>query len=232
MFEKNKKDDFSDIKKGNDVKEENKVSVEKQETCCCHCHNTDGCDCGENCHCCDSERDGCCKCNTGCHCDKKASSKCCKCEKEKDEISNLKAQLAEWQNRYLRAYADAENTKRRADIDAKNLLDYKISAFAKDMIPMADNLALAIASVQNKVDESVIVGLKSVLDGFVLALKNNGILKIEAVGKKFNPAEHRVVSQKESDGYEGLVLEEMQAGYKIGDKVIREAMVVVSSPKK
>lgn len=232
MFEKNKKDDFSDIKRGNDIKEENKVSVGKQETCCCHCHNTDSCDCGENCHCCDSERDGCCKCDTGCHCDKKASSKCCKCEKEKDEISNLKAQLAEWQNRYLRAYADAENTKRRADIDAKNLLDYKISAFAKDMIPMADNLALAIASVQNKVDENVIVGLKAVLDGFVSALKNNGILKIETVGKKFNPAEHRVVSQKESDSEEGIVLEEMQAGYKIGDKVIREAMVVVSSPKK
>ena len=174
----------------------------------------------------DDENSSECDCGEGCKCAKKG------CEKEVDLINNLKAQVEEWQNKYLRAYADAENSKRRAEIDAKNLVDYKISSFAKDMIPLADNLALAISSIKGKVDDGVLTGLSSIQDGFIKALAHNGIVKIETVGKELNPLEHRVVAQVESDEKPETIVQEFQAGYKIGDKVIREAMVATAKPKK
>ncbi len=154
------------------------------------------------------------------------------CEKEIDTINNLKAQLEEWQNKYLRAYADAENSKRRAEIDAKNLVDYKVSNLIKDMIPLADNLELAINSIKDKVDENVLSGIKAIKDSFLSALVKNGVSKIETIGKKLNPAEHRVVAQIESDEEPETIVQELQAGYKLGDKVIREAMVATAKPKK
>ena len=153
------------------------------------------------------------------------------CEKEVDTINNLKSQLDEWQNKYLRAYADAENAKRRAEIDAKNMVDYKVSAFARDMIPLADNLSLAIGAMQGKVDENTLVGIRAIQDNFVKALEKNGIVKIATVGVKLNPLEHRVVAQVESDEPVDTIVQELQAGYKIGDKVIREAMVATAKPR-
>ena len=153
------------------------------------------------------------------------------CEQHEDTIANLKSQVEEWQNKYLRAYADAENSKRRAEIDAKNLVDYRISNFAKDMIPLADNLSLALAAMDGKVDENTITGLKAIQDNFLKALEKNGITKIATVGVKLNPLEHRVVTQIASDAPVDTIVQELQAGYKIGDKVIREAMVATSKPK-
>jgi len=165
-------------------------------------------------------------CHNNCNCHKN------ECEKETDKIQNLTSQVEEWQNKYLRAYADAENTKRRAEIDAKNLVDYKISNFAKDMLPLFDNLSLAIASIKDSVDENVLTGLKAVMTNFETSLKRNNITKIETIGKKFNPSEHRVVSQIESDAEPDTILEEFQSGWKIGDKIIREAMVATAKSKK
>ena len=70
------------------------------------------------------------------------------------------------------------------------------------------------------------------MSNFESSLKRNGIAKIETVGKKFNPAEHRVVSQIESDAEPESIIQEFQSGWKLGDKVIREAMVATAKPKK
>ncbi len=169
-----------------------------------------------------------CKCKDN---DKECSCHDQECGKEIDKIQNLTNQLEEWQNKYLRAYADAENTKRRAEIDAKNLVDYKISNFARDMLPLFDNLSLAINSIKESVDENVLTGLKAVMSNFETSLKKNGITKIETIGKPFNPSEHRVVSQIESDTEPNSIIEEFQSGWKLGDKVIREAMVATAKPK-
>ena len=163
--------------------------------------------------------------------DKECSCHDQECGKEIDKIQNLTNQLEEWKNKYLRAYADAENSKRRAEIDAKNLVDYKVSNFARDMLPLFDNLSLAIASIKDSVDENVLTGLKAVMSNFETSLKKNGIAKIETIGKTFNPAEHRVVSQIESDAEPNSIIEEFQSGWKLGDKVIREAMVATAKPK-
>lgn len=215
-----------------------------------HHENTDvkkesecGCKCGEKCNC---EKDKCasgncecgkdCKCHHEHHCNDCGEGVECPangCEKEFDKIENLKAEVASWQEKYIRTLADCENAKRRADIDAKNMVDYKIAKFAKDMLPLADNIALALASIEGKVDSSVIEGLKSIQSGFISALEKNNICKIKTVGEKLNPQEHCVVMQVDDPKVEeGVVARELQAGYKLGDKVIREAMVATSNGKK
>ena len=226
-------------------KDKENIKVTNNNTCKCNenCSCGGACNCDDHFKCCAScNCDKNCNCNNNIKCDENCSyhNDCCECDKEcvgnccerqDDEIRNLKAQLSEWQNRYLTAYADAENAKKRAEKDAKNIIDYKMSAFAKDIIPVADNLTLAINSIKDKVDEVVISGLNSVIDVFLSALKNNGIEKITTVGTKYNPTEHRVISQIKSDKEEGTIVEELQAGYKIGDKVVREAMVAIASKK-
>ena len=155
------------------------------------------------------------------------------CQVQNDQIANLKEELASWQDRYVRTLADCENAKRRAEIDAKNMIDYKISQFAKDILPLADNISLALASIEGKVDNSVLDGLKSIQDLFISSMEKNGIVKIKTVGEKLNPKEHCVVMQVEDPQLdEGVVAKELQAGYKLGDKVIREAMVAVNNAKK
>ncbi len=155
------------------------------------------------------------------------------CQVQNDQIANLKEELASWQDRYVRTLADCENAKRRAEIDAKNMIDYKISQFAKDILPLADNISLALASIEGKVDNSVLDGLKSIQDLFISSMEKNGIVKIKTVGEKLNPKEHCVVMQVEDPQFdEGVVAKELQAGYKLGDKVIREAMVAVNNAKK
>ncbi|MCR5506455.1 MAG: nucleotide exchange factor GrpE [bacterium] len=170
-------------------------------------------------------------CKSNCNCGEKCSCHKNNCEEEADKIQNLTAQVEEWQNKYLRAYADAENSKRRAEIDAKNLVDYKVSNFARDMLPLFDNLSLAIASIKDSVDENILTGLRAVMSNFETSLNRNGITKIETIGKKLNPAEHRVVSQIESDDEPETIVQEFQSGWKLGDKVIREAMVATAKPK-
>lgn len=204
-----------------------------KDECCCEkdCKCNDSCECGKECDCKNCCNDNECECECKCECEQNCECNENCCERQDDEIRNLKAQLSEWQNRYLTAYADAENAKKRAEKDAKSIIDYKMSAFAKDIIPVADNLTLAINSIKDKVDEAVISGLNSVVDVFTSALKNNGIEKIVSVGTKYNPTEHMVVSQIKSDKEEGIIIEELQAGYKMGDKVIREAMVAIATSK-
>ncbi|MBR1544779.1 MAG: nucleotide exchange factor GrpE [Alphaproteobacteria bacterium] len=197
-------------KKDKEQKNMEKEDINCKQNCDCHCHEHN-CKQGGN--------------------DEKCSCHKPNCEKEADKIQNLTAQVEEWQNKYLRAYADAENTKRRAEIDAKNLVDYKVSNFARDMLPLFDNLSLAIASIKDSVDENVLTGLRAVMENFETSLKRNGITKIETVGKKLNPSEHRVVSQIESDAKPDSIIQEFQSGWKLGDKVIREAMVATAKPK-
>ncbi len=221
----NDKDDKCHCQNG-----EKKCCCKNSENGCCSNHE------GKECHCHGDEKKCCCQNSENtCHCHNDKEH-CCSnkpsCEKETDKIQNLTAQLEEWQNKYLRAYADAENSKRRAELDAKNLVDYKVSNFARDMLPLFDNLSLAIASIKDSVDENVLTGLKAVMSNFESSLKRNGITKIETIGKKFNPSEHRVVSQIESDAEPESIIQEFQSGWKLGDKVIREAMVATAKPKK
>jgi molecular chaperone GrpE len=151
------------------------------------------------------------------------------CAGTEGESAKLRAQADEWKDKALRALAEAENAKRRAELDAKSSIEWSIAKFAADMLPLADNLALALKAADGKADESVLAGLRALAEQFDAALSKNGIRRIKTVGEKLNPAEHCAVSQIEDCKFEdGVCAEELLAGYKIGDKVIREAMVSVA----
>lgn len=203
----------------------------KVETLKTECNCSGGCESDSKC--CNGQT-----CEDKCACDCESAEKCAceggdSCVSEIDKINNLKEELNSWQERYLRTLADCENTKRRVSIDAQNMLDYKITSFAKDILPLADNVGLAISSMEGKVDDVVMAGLKSISEQFIAGLEKNGISKIKTVGEKLNPAEHSVVMQIEtSDFEEGVIVQELQVGYKLGDKVIRAAMVATAKTPK
>ena len=151
----------------------------------------------------------------------------CTPDAKDDEIARLKAEISGWQDKYLRALADAENEKRRASLDAQNTIDARISAFATDMLPVADNIKIALGAVS---DPAVKQGLEQIISAFEVALERQGIKKIKTVGEAFDPKLHHVVTQLEGTEHTaGTVAKELAAGYTLDEnKVLREALVATA----
>jgi|GEM_PF-5263052 len=151
----------------------------------------------------------------------------CTPDAKDDEILRLKAEISDWQDKYLRVLADAENEKRRVALDAQSSIDARITDFALAMLPLSDNIKIALGSVK---DEAVKEGLEGILAAFESALEKQGIRKIKTVGQTFDPKLHHAVAQVESAGHEsGAVAEELAAGYMLDDnKILREALVATA----
>ncbi len=153
-------------------------------------------------------------------------------EELKTENEKLKADNEKLHEDFLRAYADAENTKRRCAQEIEKNSKYAISAFAKDLLSVADNLHRALEAV----DGGDAVQIKQFKEGVKLTeselmkvFKKFGIVKIESIGKVFDPAFHRVVQEiDDKEKPSGTVIAELQTGYMINDRLLREAMVIVS----
>lgn len=147
------------------------------------------------------------------------------CEVENDALRRLRGELDGWKDKYLRALADAENECRRARLDAENLVANKVGRFALDMLPLADNLRLALASAT---EPAVRDGLGAVLASFEQALAAQGITRMETIGLPLDPLKHKAVARVGSAHPSGIIAEELQSGYMLGDKVLREAVVAVA----
>lgn len=148
-----------------------------------------------------------------------------------DELEEWKRKAEENQNQFLRAKADLENFRRRAQREKEESRKYRSASLAESLLPAFDNFERALAASRDTGDtESLIKGVEMVFKQMQQALEQEGIEPIEAVGKPFDPHFHEAVAQEESDEYEsGIVMEEMQKGYKLKDRVIRPSMVKVSS---
>lgn len=146
------------------------------------------------------------------------------------ENDQLKQQLEEEENRYLRLQADFDNFRRRSRLDAEAAQKYRAQSLVADILPALDNFERALQV--NTADEqtiSVLQGVEMVYRQLVEALQKEGVEAIESVGKTFDPYEHQAVMQVEDDEYEpNTVVEELQKGYKLKDKIIRPAMVKVN----
>ena len=135
----------------------------------------------------------------------------------------------------LRAAAEVQNVKRRADIDVQKARHFSIESFAKDLLGVLDNLYRASESVSDE-DVEKDTKLKAIKDGVEItkkemtnALERNNIKRISPKGEKFNPDFHQAMSQIEQEGVEaGNVIDVMQAGYTIKDRVLRPALVIVA----
>ena len=148
--------------------------------------------------------------------------------KEDTELNAVKTELEETTDRLKRLMAEFDNFKKRSAKEREGLYNSLLSDIVSKMLPVVDNLEQAVNS--NTSDESYKQGVSLVLKQFIDVLTSLGVQEIEGVGSTFNPEYHEAVSlvQDENLG-EKEVKEVFRKGYKIGEKVIRHAMVVVAN---
>lgn len=152
-------------------------------------------------------------------------------QEEGPGIEALAAENKKLKEDFLRAYADAENTKKRALQEIEKNNKYAISNFAKNLLSVADNLQRAIDSVETpKGDcENLLKGIELTRDELNKVFEKFGIVKMDIIGKQFDPNFHQVVQEiEEKTKPAGTVIAELQSGYMINDRILREAMVIVS----
>ena len=154
-------------------------------------------------------------------------------------VEELEQEIANTKDRALRALADAENTKKRAEREVKAASIYGIEKFAADMLSVSDNLARALATLDDEARKSLGENAKNLLDGLELTEKDlmavfarHGIKAVPGKGSKFDPNVHQAVAQIPSNEEKGNVAEVMQTGFTLGDRTLRAAMVAVSTGKK
>ena len=148
-------------------------------------------------------------------------------DKLKEEISRLKEEK-------IRVLAEMENLRKRLDREKIDSIKYGSANFARDILSPGDNLERALSAVNKEEDHSdsinnLIEGLVMVKKEFVSALEKNGITKIDTIDKKFDPNLHQAMMEVENDDLdEGVVIQEIQSGYMMHDRLLRPAMVGVS----
>lgn len=150
---------------------------------------------------------------------------------EPDPLIALKQEAEENYNRYLRVQADFDNFRKRTRKEREDLLKYASQPLIESLLPAVDNLERALAAGQGSDDaESLMKGVDMVFRHIKQILEQEGLQAIEAEGKPFDPQYHQAVMQEESADHEsGIVIQELQKGYVLKDRVIRPSMVKVSS---
>ncbi len=188
-------------------KEVTEQTEEKHEECCKHTHEEKKC----------SE-----------------TKEKCKCDKKKNELEELKkqneellGQVALLKNEYAKAYADTENTRKRLNKEFEQLSKYKIQNFALAILPVLDDCERAMAHETK--DEVYRKGVEMIYNKLKAALATEGVTEIEALDQPFDGNWHQALMSEHVEGKEpGMVIEVLQKGYKLKDRILRAAMVKVS----
>ncbi|NOJ69761.1 nucleotide exchange factor GrpE [Paenibacillus alvei] len=149
---------------------------------------------------------------------------------EDAELAKAKAEAEDYQQRYLRAQADFDNFRRRTLKEKEDFAKYASAKLVTELLPVLDNFERALATEQASSEaESFIKGVDMIFRQLGQVLEQEGVKPMEAVGQPFNPEFHQAVMTVDTDEYEeGVVVEELQKGYMLKDKVLRPAMVKVS----
>jgi len=145
-------------------------------------------------------------------------------------------EVAELKDKLLRALADAENVRRRAERDVADARQYGVTSFAREMLQVGDNLRRALDAVPaDKRKEgdptlaALLEGVEVTERGLEQTMAKFGVKRIEAKGKKFDPSFHQAMFELPRDDVApGTVVDEMQAGYLIGERVLKPALVVIA----
>ena len=150
-------------------------------------------------------------------------------------IAELEAQVEEMRDRYVRAYAESENLRKRTEREKSDIAKYAVSNFARDMVTIGDNLGRAIEAA-NASDEEQTGPMTALLEGVALtdqelrkALEKHGVRSIPAAGEIFDPHKHQAVMEQDNSSVPaGTILQVFQEGYQIEERVLRPSMVVVA----
>ncbi|PWC39326.1 molecular chaperone GrpE [Azospirillum sp. TSO35-2] len=152
-----------------------------------------------------------------------------------DRVAKLEAEVANLKDQLLRAMAETENTRRRAQRDREDAGKFAVSSFAKELVTVADNLRRALDAVpaegreQDEMLKSLAVGVEATERQLFAAFDRAGIKKIDPTGEPFDPNFHQVMFEIENTGKSaGTVVQVLQPGYTIHGRLLREAMVGVA----
>ena len=147
------------------------------------------------------------------------------------ELANLKAQNADLADQFLRAQADVQNARRRADDEIAKARKFAVEGFADSLLPVLDSLEAGLA-IPNVTIEQIREGSEATLRQLKSALERNKVLAIAPpAGTKFDPHHHQAISVVPAEQEPNTVVGVLQKGYSIADRVLRPALVTVTAPK-
>ena len=153
---------------------------------------------------------------------------------DQERVAQLEAELAEARQAVLYARAEAQNTLRRAEKEAADGRTYAITGFARDLLSVADNLARGLAAIPEELRaddkmKGLVVGLEATGRELDSVFARHGITRIDSAGQRLDPNRHQAMFEvPTADAEPGMIVQEMQAGYMIRDRLLRPALVGVA----
>jgi len=152
------------------------------------------------------------------------------------EVEILRAEVADLKDRLLRALADGENVRRRAEREKLDASQYAVTKFARDILGVADNFQRAIDALPPEAREAASIKVKAVIEGveaterqLVATLERHGVKPIDTSDGRFDPNLHQAIAEVPGEGRpKGSIVTVVQTGYQIGDRLLRPSMVTVA----
>ena len=147
------------------------------------------------------------------------------------EMAALQAKNTELADSYLRAKAETENARRRADDEVAKARKFALESFAESLLPVADSLETGLA-IKDATPEQIREGAQATLKQLKTALERNKVIEINPTsGTRFDPHQHQAISMVAAEQEANTVVSVLQKGYLIADRVLRPALVTVAAPK-
>ena len=151
---------------------------------------------------------------------------------KKPTLADLQQQVTELTQALQRERADSLNLRRRVEEERAGMGNYYKAAIVRELLPAVDNMERALIHAPKDLKgHDYVKGVQGVIKQFETCFKQLGVERIKTIGEHFDPHLHEAVHVDDGDGEHEVVAEELQAGYKIGDEVIRPAMVKVKKEK-
>jgi molecular chaperone GrpE len=152
---------------------------------------------------------------------------------EHDRVAELEQQLEEAKSKALYATAETQNVRRRLEQELEQATSYAAAGFARDMLAIKDHLDRALAAVSeelraDKVASQFLAGIEATARELDAVFQRNGITRISSIGEPLDPHRHQAMIEMPSDAEPGTIVEEMQAGYMMKDRLLRPALVGVA----
>jgi len=151
--------------------------------------------------------------------------------------NNLEKKIEELNDKLLRSLAENQNLRKIHEKEREDLIKYSSSSFAREILNLADNLERAFGLFKDnpkfKSDEfkDTMLGIELIEKELINSFDKNGIKSFESVGKKFDPNFHQALNEVESEQEDGIVINEIQKGYMLNDRLLRPALVSISKKK-
>ena len=156
---------------------------------------------------------------------------------EENLENNLKKKIEELNDKLLRSLAENQNLRKIHEKEREDLIKYSSSSFAREILNLADNLERAFGLFKDnpkfKSDEfkDTMLGIELIEKELINSFDKNGIKSFESIGKKFDPNFHQALNEVESEQDDGMVINEIQKGYMLNDRLLRPALVSISKKK-